>query len=81
MPIEREYYDLRKCDCTAPPILIQYSWDSPDHYDGWSECRCQGCHRSWGRWTGNEIKEGESEPVFGSRQVGSVVKRLEEPGE
>ena len=42
-------------------VYIQYPYDHPNHYDGASEITCTECKRRWGRFTGRELKEGESE--------------------
>ena len=36
-----------------------------EHYDGISEYNCKKCGYRQGRWTGNELKDGELELVFG----------------
>lgn len=49
-------------------ILVEYSWDSPDHYDGISEIHCRTCKKRYGRWSGKVLKKGETEPRFGVRE-------------
>ena len=34
-------------------------------YDGVSEWRCPDCGRREGRWTGNVLTDGDSEPRYG----------------
>ncbi len=61
-----ESYKL-PCGCDNTKILmIEYSWDHPEHYDGISEITCTECKRRWGRWTDKELLEGEFEPVYGT---------------
>lgn len=54
---------MEKCKkCGSENIVaIEYSWDSPEHYDGVSEIQCNDCHVRFGRWTGKELAEGEWE--------------------
>lgn len=40
---------------------VEYSWDSPEHYDGVSEVECRDCDARFGRWSGKELTEGEAE--------------------
>lgn len=51
-----------------PLISIEYSWDTPEHYDGISEYYCKKCNKRWGRWSGKELKENEREPVWGGEK-------------
>ncbi len=48
-------------------IMVEYSWDSPEHYDGISEIDCQDCGARFGRWSGKELKKGEIEKKFGRK--------------
>ena len=48
-------------------IGVQYSYDSPNHYDGVSEWRCPDCDLREGRWSGKILKDGESEPRYGGK--------------
>ena len=61
-----------KCD-NDEVWQVEYSWDSPQHYDGISEWWCNpevgGCGYRQGRWTGEELHEGEIESVFGQHGV------------
>lgn len=50
-------------------ILAEYSYDSPDRYDGTSEYLCNSCGTRWGRWSGKVLAEGESEPRYGIRKA------------
>ena len=49
-------------------IMIEYSWDNPEYYDGISEIKCNDCGKRFGRWSGKELKEGEVEKRFGSEK-------------
>lgn len=57
--------DLKGVNGYVRCIGIEYSYDSPDHYDGISEYCCPDCGRREGRWTGKVLRDGESEPLFG----------------
>ena len=46
-------------------IGIEYDYNDPEHYDGVSEWMCPFCLYREGRWSGKELKEGESEKRFG----------------
>lgn len=46
-------------------VGVQYTYDSPNRYDGVSEWLCAACGNRWGRWTGKLLGKGESEPRFG----------------
>ena len=52
-------------------ILVEYAYGHPNRYDGISEIFCNDCKARTGRWTGNELKDGEFEPRYG------VVKKVE----
>ncbi len=54
----------KKCGSTNI-IMIEYSYDSPEHYDGVSEIDCQACNTRFGRWSGSELKSGEVEKRYG----------------
>jgi hypothetical protein len=41
--------------------MIEYAWDHPCHYDGFSEWECQDCGARIGRWSGKTLKLGEYE--------------------
>ena len=49
-------------------IMIEYGYPCKEQYDGISEYQCQDCKLRIGRWTGNELKEGELEPRLGKRR-------------
>jgi hypothetical protein len=49
-------------------IGIEYSYESPDRYDGISEYQCADCGARFGRWSGKHLKDGESEPRFGGKK-------------
>lgn len=51
--------------CGSPITGVEYHYSSPNHYDGISEWWCQLCNIRWGRWSGRELKPGESEPRYG----------------
>lgn len=54
------------CKCGKSDwVCVEYSWDSPEHYDGVSEYRCQACGGRYGRWTGKVLAEGELEKRYG----------------
>lgn len=54
-----------KCGCDDDQIMgVEYELTDPNHYDGVSEWRCQGCGNRVGRWSGKLLKEGESERRF-----------------
>jgi len=53
----------KKCE-SKNIILVEYPWDSPDHYDGVSEIKCNDCGARFGRWSGKELSEGEIEKRF-----------------
>ncbi|OGY91508.1 MAG: hypothetical protein A3H70_05260 [Candidatus Komeilibacteria bacterium RIFCSPLOWO2_02_FULL_48_11] len=46
-------------------IMVEYSHDSPEYYDGVSEIQCKDCGARFGRWSERELKEGEVEKRFG----------------
>lgn len=46
-------------------IAVEYSYDSPNRYDGVSEWRCPDCGRREGRWSGRVLEDGEEELRFG----------------
>lgn len=64
------YHDgLALCPkCRSDMIGVEYSWDTPEHYDGVSEWRCSNTHDCGiriGRWTLRELKAGEVEKRYG----------------
>lgn len=54
----------KKCGSTNV-IMVEYTHDNPEHYDGVSEVECRDCGARFGRWNGKELAEGETEPRFG----------------
>jgi hypothetical protein len=48
-------------------IMVEYSWDSPEYYDGISEIDCKDCGARFGRWSGKELAEGEIEKKYGKK--------------
>jgi ssDNA-binding Zn-finger/Zn-ribbon topoisomerase 1 len=46
-------------------IGVEYTYTSPEHYDGVSEWLCPNCGRREGRWTGKVLADGEFEKRFG----------------
>jgi len=49
-------------------ILVEYAPGSPERYDGVSEIDCKKCGVRIGRWTGDELKDGELEPRNGYKK-------------
>ena len=43
-------------------IMVQYSFDHYQAWDGWSEWNCPGCDLRIGRWSQKELVKGEVEP-------------------
>lgn len=54
----------KKCQSTNI-IMIEYSYDSPFHYDGVSEYMCRGCGQRVGRWSGKILEANEAEFPLG----------------
>lgn len=54
-------------DGTEQPSItaVEYSWETPERYDGTSEFRCNKCDRRWGRWSGKELGDGQYEKPYG----------------
>lgn len=50
----------KKCE-SGNTIMVEYPHDHPEHYDGVSEIECTDCGARFGRWSGKELAEGESE--------------------
>ncbi len=42
-------------------VMVEYTPESPEHYDGVSEIECSDCKARIGRWSGKELKDGEVE--------------------
>ena len=55
------------CGNTDPAtmLMVEYTYDHPQHYDGVSEYRCRKCGQRTGRWSGKVLQENESEKRFG----------------
>ncbi len=49
-------------------IMVECAPGSPEHYDGVSEIDCKDCGVRIGRWTGDELKDGELEPRNGYKK-------------
>lgn len=47
---------------------LEYAPGHPDRYDGISEIVCKDCNARFGRWSGKELIEGETEPRFGQKK-------------
>lgn len=54
----------KKCGSTNI-FMVEYSYESPEHYDGVSEILCRDCGVRIGRWSGKELMPGEAEKQFG----------------
>lgn len=50
---------------------VEYEYGHPQRYDGVSEWVHMPCGRREGRWTGKELKDGESEPRYGGPPAGA----------
>ena len=48
-------------------VMVEYSLDSPEYYDGVSEVECRDCGARFGRWSGKELTKGEVEKKFGRK--------------
>jgi hypothetical protein len=49
-------------------IMVEYPPTYPQHYDGVSEFVCQDCRVRIGRWSEEELQDGEFEPRYGVRR-------------
>jgi hypothetical protein len=49
-------------------VMVEYSHDSPEHYDGISEIDCKDCGARFGRWSGKELAKGEMENRGGRKK-------------
>jgi DNA-directed RNA polymerase subunit RPC12/RpoP len=49
-------------------IGVEYSYDSPERYDGVSEYQCTYCGARFGRWTGKKLEDNELEPRWGEER-------------
>ena len=54
----------KKCG-SGDVVMVEYSHDNPEYYDGISETDCRACGARFGRWSGKELAAGEFEPRFG----------------
>ena len=54
--------------CGGDVVMIEYSWDSPERYDGISEYECLdgNCAQREGRWSGKILQDGEIEKRYGT---------------
>lgn len=53
-------------NCLSDDIIaVEYSYDSPEYYDGISEYKCLECGYREGRWTGKGLRLGYIEPRYG----------------
>lgn len=64
----------------------QYGWcftaDTIDHVDGPSEFECTKCGTRIGRWTGDILKDGETEPPYGNvEERARRIRYLQHTGE
>lgn len=57
----------KKCG-SSNIVMLEYAPGHPDRYDGISEIVCNDCKARFGRWSGKELAEGETEPRFGVRK-------------
>lgn len=64
MPNQHEMDRCQKCGSTDI-VCMEYAHDSPEHYDGISEIRCQSCNVRIGRWSGRVLADGEMEKRYG----------------
>lgn len=48
-------------------VMVEYSHDSPEYYDGISEILCNDCQARFGRWSGKELAKGEIEKRYGRK--------------
>lgn len=57
-------------------IGVEYSWDSPEHYDGISEWMCPICQTRIGRWSKKVLANDEIERRYGiTKEEREQVKR------
>lgn len=54
----------KKCE-SKNIVMVEYTPDSPEYYDGISEIVCSDCGIRIGRWSGKELREGEIEKRYG----------------
>lgn len=65
--MENKKEQCKKCG-SENIVMVEYEMMHPDHYDGVSEIMCRDCGARFGRWSGNELKEGETEPRNGMKK-------------
>ena len=66
MLLEAVMAEETKCKCPAKYLVgVEYSYDSPEHYDGVSEWDCSKCGNRVGRWTGRLLTGMQCEPRYG----------------
>ena len=53
--------------CSQPMMGVEYSYDSPERYDGVSEWWCKPCDIRIGRWSGKVLKGKEIEKRYGGK--------------
>lgn len=58
--MDAEKLICKKCGSTEI-ILVEYPYNDPEHYDGVSEVNCRDCGARFGRWSGKELVEGQTE--------------------
>lgn len=63
-----------RCDQAVMAIGVEYTHDSPEHYDGVSEWQCSRCGRREGRWTGSVLTGGASEPRLGEEREENITE-------
>ncbi len=57
-----------KCPCSEKYLaMIEYDYNSPEHYDGISEYYCGRCKKRVGRWSGRVLEDGELEKKLGKK--------------
>lgn len=62
-----------RCDKNVIATAVEYAHGHPERYDGISEYRCNRCGRREGRWTGNVLSDGASEPRFGEERTETIA--------
>ena len=62
-------FEKQPCECGSTKFGgCEYAYGDPNRYDGVSEWVCLECGNRFGRWTGNLLKDGQSEPPFGEER-------------
>ena len=57
-----------KCiKCNSDTIMVEYGYQSKNHYDGISEYQClnKKCEIRFGRWSNKILQDGEEEKRYG----------------